>query len=151
MALLGEMPCQWNLTTSLTAVLWGGQALVSMMESIFGSGWWTIKSEVVRHCIDKENSMQKTWRMPTLGLVVCALMAAGNVVGAEGHCEQAAPAQHDKGITLKISIKEMSAHDIARAGQAMRDGQFSPYQKPMLSDKGICHQKPGGLKGTISM
>ena len=98
--------------------------------------------------------MQKTWRMPTLGLVVCALMAAGNVVGAEGHCEQAAPAQHDKGITLKISIKEMpmqQTHDIAWARQTIRDGQFSPYQKPMLSDKGICHQKPGGLKGTISM
>lgn len=115
---------------------------------------YAIEGDTIHQRTDKENNMWKTWRMLTFWVVVYTLMATGNVVQAESACEQAVPAQHDKGVTLRVGAKGMlvkPADNIARAGQAMRTGQFPPYQKPVLSDKGICHQKPSELKGTVSM
>ncbi|WP_334108751.1 hypothetical protein [Methylobacillus sp.] len=100
--------------------------------------------------------MRKIWRMPTLWLVIYVLMTTGNIAHAEGSCEQAAPAQHNKDFTLMISASAKGAlvwqaHDLAKTEKIMKSDHVSPYQKPMLSDKGICHQKPGGWKGTVSM
>ncbi|MFL9608718.1 hypothetical protein ACKF11_01405 [Methylobacillus sp. Pita2] len=102
--------------------------------------------------------MKTTFRVLVLSSFLAMTSLAGNAAPAAEMCsselQHAVPVQMNKGAMLSVSDRSLSSQQ-----NALQDKQalgkprgFERYQRPVLVDKGICHQKSGAFnKSTVKM
>lgn len=102
--------------------------------------------------------MKTTSRVLVLSSLFAMTSLAANATSVADLCsselQHAIPVQMNNGAMLSVSDRSMSSQqNLLQEKEALtKPRSFERYQRPVLVDKGICHQKPGAFnKSTVKM